>query len=254
MRIALIADIHGNTVALDAVLRDIEIIGGVDEYWFLGDLVAIGGDPVGVLERIAGLPNALFTRGNTDRYTVTDGRPEPTYDDVISNTDLLPVLVEISRSFAWTRGMVTATGYFEWLEELPLEKRIELPDGTRVLGVHASPGEDDGDGFGPHTTEAGLRQLFGSAEADLVFVAHTHAPVEAEIDGMRIVNLGGVSNPLYADRRASYILLTVGESEHHIERRRVDYDYDAAIQQVRDSRHPSGEYIIHLLSGAYGTS
>jgi len=37
MRIALLADIHGNSLALEAVLKDIETRGGVDGYWILGD-------------------------------------------------------------------------------------------------------------------------------------------------------------------------------------------------------------------------
>jgi predicted phosphodiesterase len=51
MRIALLADIHENELALSAVLRDIETRGGVNEYWILGDLVALGPQPVRVLDR-----------------------------------------------------------------------------------------------------------------------------------------------------------------------------------------------------------
>ena len=68
MRVALLADIHGNSIALHNVLQDIQSIGGVDEYWFLGDFAAIGDDPLGVLEQIASLSRAHFIRGNTDRY------------------------------------------------------------------------------------------------------------------------------------------------------------------------------------------
>jgi len=71
VRIALISDIHGNTIALDAVLEDLSKLEAVDEYWFLGDYVALGSDPVGVLDRITKLPNASFTLGNTDRYATT---------------------------------------------------------------------------------------------------------------------------------------------------------------------------------------
>ena len=67
MRIALLSDIHGNSVALDAVLRDVQAQGNADEYWILGDLVAIGPDPIGVLERLSELEEAFYVRGNTDR-------------------------------------------------------------------------------------------------------------------------------------------------------------------------------------------
>jgi predicted phosphodiesterase len=57
MRIALLADIHGNQIALSAVLRDIEARGGVNAYWILGDLVALGPQPVQIDLRIS-LPNS----------------------------------------------------------------------------------------------------------------------------------------------------------------------------------------------------
>lgn len=85
MRLAIFSDIHGNPIALDAVLADIRARGGVDAYLVLGDLAAIGYDPVSVLERLVALPNVRFVRGNTDRYVVTDERPPPTLQDVRRN-------------------------------------------------------------------------------------------------------------------------------------------------------------------------
>ena len=45
-RLALVSDVHGNVVALDAVLTDLSDQAPVDEIWALGDLVAIGPDEV----------------------------------------------------------------------------------------------------------------------------------------------------------------------------------------------------------------
>ncbi len=251
MRIALISDIHGNTIALDAVLADIESAGAIDETWFLGDYVAIGSDPIGVLDRITQLRKATFTRGNTDRYTVTGDRPPPTFDDVKANPDELPRLVNVARSFAWTQGMITSAGYYDWLSELRLEKRLTLPDGTTVLGVHASPGRDDGSGFSSAATETELSQLFWKAEADLVFVGHTHASIETELDTMRIVNLGSVSNHTSEDTRSSYVILDANATGHKVERRFVEYDNQAAIDHVRAVNHPAADFIIRHLSGEF---
>ncbi|MBO0795826.1 MAG: metallophosphoesterase family protein, partial [Ktedonobacteraceae bacterium] len=77
MRIAILSDIHGNPIALEAVLADIRAQGGVDAYWVLGDFSALGYDPVTPLQRVADLPNARFVRGNTDRYAVTGDLPMP---------------------------------------------------------------------------------------------------------------------------------------------------------------------------------
>jgi predicted phosphodiesterase len=75
MRIAILDDIHGNELALNAVLRDIEARGGVNAYWILGDLVALGPQPVRVLEILSGLPNTRFIRGNTDASCLATGNP-----------------------------------------------------------------------------------------------------------------------------------------------------------------------------------
>src|SRR5687767_12043569 len=104
MKLALLSDIHGNSVALDAVLADIKAQGGVDAHWILGDLVAIGHDPVGVLERLTQLPNARFVRGNTDRYVFAGDRPFPSLTEAEADPKLLSVLVEVAGTMAWTQG------------------------------------------------------------------------------------------------------------------------------------------------------
>ena len=55
----------------------------------------------------------------------------------------------LAGGIAFTQGAVVAADRFEWLTHLPLEFRTTLPDGTRFLGVHASPGRDDGGGASP---------------------------------------------------------------------------------------------------------
>ena len=77
MRLAILSDIHGNPIALDAVLADIQSQGAVDAYWVLGDFAALGYDPVTPLEKVTALSHASFTRGNTDRYVVTGDLPVP---------------------------------------------------------------------------------------------------------------------------------------------------------------------------------
>ena len=96
MRLALFSDVHGNSIALDAVLADIAAQGGVDGYWILGDLAAIGYDPVGAIERLVALPNVRFTRGNTDRYVVAGGRSGRDAATVRANPDLLETVIQIA--------------------------------------------------------------------------------------------------------------------------------------------------------------
>ena len=159
MRLALLSDLHGNPIALEAVLADVERCGGADAYLVLGDIVAIGHDPIAVLERLVALPGVRFIQGNTDRYVVTGQRPYPSFADVESDLRLIPRLVEVAHSFAWTQGMVTAAGWFDWLSALHLEDRVLLPDGTRLLAVHVAPGQDDGSGIHPALSDDELNAL-----------------------------------------------------------------------------------------------
>lgn len=223
-RLAFLSDIHGNSIALDAVFNDIRAFGGVDHYCILGDLAAIGFDPIGVLERLSRLANATVIRGNTERYLLTGHVPGPTITDCEANPALWPVRVETAASFAWSQGAVAAAGWLPWLNYLPLEHRFWLPDGTHVLCVHASPGQDESIGLHPGTSEKKLEELFGKAQADLVFVGHTHWPMDVMLGRTRLINTGSVSNPFPPDLRASYVLVEADEAGYRLEHRRVEYD------------------------------
>lgn len=249
MRLAIFSNTHGNPIALDAVLADIEARGGVDGYWVLGDLVAIGYDPIGVLERLTRLPHVQFVQGNTDRYIVTRDRPPPRIADAANDPALLPTLVEVAHCFAWTQGYVTAAGWFDWLAELPFDQRMTLPDGTRLLGVHVAPDRNDGEGVHPALSDASLRTMVDGCAADLVVVGHMHFPLDRTLDAIRIVNAGSVSNPLAPDLRASYAILSATESGYEIEHRRVAYDYQAVIEAVERIHHPAGDFIVSHFRG-----
>jgi predicted phosphodiesterase len=248
MRVALLSDIHGNQVALNAVLADIASQGGADAYWILGDLVALGPEPVRTLQILSALPNARFIRGNTDRYVCNGDRPSPSIEEAKSNSHLLEALVEIANTFAWTQGMITAGGWLRWLGDLPLEMRVTLPDGTRFLGVHASPGQDDGPGIGPNRETADLAGILRDSQADLLCVGHTHRPWQRRIHDVHIVNLGAVSLSLSHDKAASYVLLTAQADTYSIEHRKVLYDRRAVIDQLNQIAHPGRGYLIKHLS------
>jgi predicted phosphodiesterase len=247
--VALLADIHGNSVALDAVLADIASQGGADAFWVLGDLAAIGPDPIGVLERLSSLPNARLCRGNTDRYIVTGDRPSPSPDQVKANPSLVPTLVEVVSSFAWTQGAITAAGWLDWVAALPLEFRVTLPDGTRCLCVHASPGCDDGRGIAPNLSQAELETELADTDADMICVGHVHWPLDVMVKGIQVLNPGSVSNPVAPDLRASYAILTTDTSGYRIEHHGVEYDREAVIRALEQVNHPGADFVTRHMKG-----
>lgn len=264
MRLAILSDIHGNPIALDAVLRDAEERGGIDGYWVLGDLVAQGFDPVTVLERLTALPNARFVRGNTDRHTTTGdkaavlsmlGRGLPTPEEVEAPIppELFPAFVTVAQGIAWTRGCLAGGAWLDWLGELPLEQRLTLPDGARMLGVHASPGRDDGPSWEPDHTDEEVMERFAGCDAEIVFIGHTHWSQERRIAGVHVVNVGSVSNPrtkLSPDLRASYALLEADAVGYQVMLQRVPYDTQAVIRTIQE-RHvfPNPEWLIAKFVG-----
>ena len=172
-------------------------------------------------------------------------------DNWYNNLDLLPVYAEVMQTFAWTQGALSATGWLPWLAELPLEQHITLPNGTRVLGVHASPGNDDGPGIHPNLSTVDLQSLLKACDADLIFVGHTHWPLEIQSSRVHLINVGSVSNPLSPDLRASYAILDGDEQGYRVEQRRVAYDRQAVIAELERVRHPTRHYIIQFMLGKH---
>jgi putative phosphoesterase len=227
VHIAVISDVHGNLQALDAVVSD---AGGVDAYWFLGDLVAHGPRPAECVRRVRALPGLVAVRGNTDRYTLTE-----------------PPTPEHAASFDWTRAALSAEE-LGWLGSLPIEARPV----AGVLMVHASPGRDDGPGLDPHTRDADLEPAFASADADLLLVGHTHHPEMRVLAGTQVVNPGSVSLPRTADALTRYAVLTSTGDGWSVEHRTVPYDRAATLADLAAGDHPSADWLIEKLTTPWG--
>jgi len=258
MRIAVFSDTHGNSIALDAVLADIQRAGGADAHWFVSDAAMIGFDPVGTVERLSGLPNLVAVRGNGDRRLAT--APEIVREITArfiatASDDEAAVWRSTLADSEWTRDALKATDLYGWIAQLPLEERLTLPDGTRVLLVHAAPGTDEGPGLHADQSDDELRALLAGAEADpfdsaalrsgqaLVFVGHTHQPLDRTVDGVRVINLGSVSNPPRADKRAMWMLLEADESGYTVERRFATYDLAAVRERMARDQVPARDYL-----------
>ena len=248
MKLGLISDIHGNRTALEAVVAD-GVAQGVDAWWVLGDVVAIGPEPVRTLELVVDLPAVQVTRGNTERYVLTRDRPPPHADEVLRRPELLDLFTSIEGSFAWTRGALAAHDWLDWLAGLPLEVRTTLPDGTSILGVHASPGRDDGAGITPDRPEAELAQALAGADADIVAAGHTHQATDRQVGAVRAVNLGSVSNPITDDLRAGYAIVHADRHGQAVEHRRVAYDRDEFLTVLARCGHPEVDYIASFQRG-----
>jgi putative phosphoesterase len=249
VRLGIVADIHGNDVALRAVLSDAGRL-DVDRWWVLGDLVLFGPRPAEVLGLLQGLPDLSVLRGNTDRYVVTGEQPAPhaTAADAAASVDLVERYAATAAGIAWTRGVLDQAGLLDDLAALPAQLRLQLSSGAAVLGVHASPRADDGPGIEPGIADDELRSLLAGCGADVVIGGHTHLAADRLADGIRALNPGSVGQPRTCGI-ASWLLLEDDGDALAVTHRSAPFDVDAVVSDLRGRRHPNAEFTASVLTG-----
>ncbi len=241
--IGIVADIHANPFALGAVLTH-GAQAGVDRWVVLGDVVAMGPEPERVLRQLREVEVVAWVAGNTERYVLTGDRPDPTFEEVEEDPSQLQRLVEVTASFAWTKGFLAASGSLPMLREFRSSVEFKLPDGTLALAVHASLEADDGPGITPDEHPDVLADLFVDTNATIIFGGHTHRATDRAIDGVRFVNPGSVSNHHTPEATASYATLHLERSDHVVTHHDVDYDKQSAIDSIRTSGIPGSEFLL----------
>lgn len=208
MRILLLADIHSNWAALSAIREEF------DACFVLGDIVDYGCDPLPCIDWTQRHATAAV-RGNHDHAVAQRVTPRGGGGYRRLAAETRPINWDLVDSFRT-----------KFLARLPLTLSVAL-GGKRFFLVHGSP-RDPLDEYLPVEAEAWRARLEG-IEADFVCVGHTHVPMDLDVDGRRVINPGSVGQPRDGDPRASYVIIDKGEVSFH----RVEYDIDAAVQQMR---------------------
>jgi predicted phosphodiesterase len=228
--LAVMADMHGNSLALRAVLADLAAAGGAEAVLVLGDLAVFGPDPVGVLKLVQQFETAFFVQGNTDRYLVEERYPAgPAGQDWQAR---------VLASFPWTARQLGQAG-LAFLASLPKQQLLRFSPQHTILAVHGSPRSDE-ENIRLDTPERELREMLRWDNYNLLLCAHTHLPCDRIVAGRRVVNVGSVGLPFDGDPRASYILLKLLPwGDYQIEFRRVAYDVEAVIDQLIAVDHPA---------------
>jgi predicted phosphodiesterase len=263
MRLGVMADVHGNDVALRAVLADAAGC-QVDRWWVLGDLVLSGPRPAEVLELLRSLPGVEMLRGNTDRYVLTGEQPAPhaTAADAAGRVDLVERYGLMAAGIGWTRGVLSQAGLLGMLTGLPSELRLGLPDGTRLLGVHASPRADHGPGIRTGTSDDDLDAVLAGCAADVVIGGHTHTVTDRLVNGVRALNPGSTGIPL-SPGESGWLLLEFADAPEprddvatgavaglRVEHRMVPFDVDAVVRDLHARLHPNTEFLEAVLTGS----
>lgn len=215
IRIAVLADIHGNIPALEAVIADISKQ-AVDEVLVGGDLVGRGPQGSAVTRRVRelGWPSI---RGNHEDYVLTFRRGEVPSDWLEAD------------EWAASRWMAEELSEedAEYLDSLPLSLTSHLQPELRL--VHGSPSGPN-DGIGPWTTDSQMESHASSVRESLLVCAHTHRPLDRTFSTGRIVNVGSVGLPFNGDRRAQYAIFEFAKDRIDVRFRRVAYDLSAILK------------------------
>lgn len=232
MRIALISDIHGNDIALEAVLKDIKQ-SSVDQIFFLGDIATLGPNPCRAIEILREL-NCTCIMGNHDAFMLSPG--------LIQKYTGEPVILD---AVDWCRHQLAEPdlefiGSFRPLFEVPLDDDLVL------LLYHGSPRSYVEDILATTPSEV-LDEILDGFTATVMAGGHTHLQMLRQHHGMLMVNPGSVGLPFkdFVNRQrpqvlphAEYAIVDASHGNIEIALRRLPLDKKLLREAAHASKNP----------------
>ena len=176
MKIGVLADVHGNLTALEAVLEDARRE-GISHYILLGDLFAKGPSPLAVYEKLKALSIIGSVQGNTDTWFIEEGLDERQKTLVAFGKH------EMSKE------------QHSYIEALPTDLQMNVLGHTLYL-VHM---------------QEEVLETWGQ-EAEMILSANTHIPISWQEAEGKIVNPGSVGCSYDNNNFASYGILEIKET------------------------------------------
>jgi predicted phosphodiesterase len=217
MRIAVLADIHGNLPALEAVAADIGRL-NPDLVFVAGDFQNRGPNPREVTKFVARSGWTLL-RGNHEDYVIRQSQSSQT-QDAADYYNWLPA--------RWTADLTS--DFVESIRQLPIATTLIGPDKLSITIAHGSP-RSNNEGFFPTTPEAKAKEMIGNDPPGLLCVGHSHLPFVRKLNATLLVNVGSVGFPFDGDRRASFGLITWDRNRWKVEIRRIEYAVEKVVEE-----------------------
>ena len=218
MRLAVLSDIHGNMIALKAVLDNIKTK-NVDRIVCLGDLAMAGPEPNKTIDFVR-TQDWTVIQGNTDEmiaYFTQD-----VYDSVYENAPIMANALEQD-------VIEISPENKQYLRNLPVNKCINV-DNLKILLVHGSPRRNNENIF-PNMNMDEVEDIVKDVDADVVFCGHTHMPCGYQTNSkVTVVNDGSVGRPFTENPQACYVLADIINGKVAIEHIFVDYDKEKAAE------------------------
>ena len=227
MKIALLADIHGNLHALSAVLEHIQQQ-EVDAVLCLGDVAVFGPQPHEVVQALRAL-EPLAVQGNTDAWAL-DPHPHTVHDVSTDVTNTIEL---------WSAGRLTGEDR-EFLAGFTREVWLDLPGGRRLMACHGSPRANT-ETLDPGLPPEQLNERLDGVTAAVVSFAHTHNQGLFYHRGQLLFNPGSVGMPFRADVLsgdqwyapwAEYALLEAKRDHLGVTFFQIQYDIEALVESA----------------------
>jgi predicted phosphodiesterase len=236
MRIAIFSDIHGNCVALNAMLADLRRQ-AVDQLVCLGDAIQGGAEPAATVQRLRELACPVVM-GNADAWLLTG----------VATGSLETVTEQQEAARLWSLAQLSAADR-AFIAAFQPTVEIPLPGGRSLLCFHGSPTSFD-DIILPETPLEEVRRLLGPFAPRLLTGGHTHLQQVRRLSDTVFFNPGSVGlaydreqpdDGFHADPWAEYAILSVDERVIGLEFRRVPFDVDELIRVTLASGRPYAE-------------
>lgn len=244
MRIAVFSDMHGNCIALDAVLADFKNR-SIDCTICLGDAIQGGPQPAQVAQRLREL-GCLVVMGNADAWLLSS---QETGDEAISD-ERLRTMKEVR---LWSLSQLSDADR-TFIAAFQPTVKLGLDDGFTLLAYHGSPQSFD-DVILPDIQQEKLAAYLAGHLADAYCGGHTHVQFVRRIGaGPQIhFNPGSVGfagsrhqpeTGFQADHWAEYAILDVQRGQLGLEFHRVGFDVTKLISIYETSGRPHSELAI----------
>lgn len=225
MRIALIADVHGNLPALQAVWKH-AIKQGAEQVWNLGDNVGYGPYPNEVIELLQqmGTVNVL---GNYDKKAFTLHQRSESWRARKNPMKLR--LLELAAE-------QTSEENQQWSLCQPEIVTSEI-DRRWVMMTHCSP-HSQKQAITPLTPNSYLKEMSDGITAALVVLGHSHQTMWRQLGGVSWANPGSVGRQNDGDPRARYAVLDITAKSLRFYPKIVDYDIETLCKRCKELGYP----------------
>lgn len=233
MRVAVLADIHGNLPAAEAVLDDIKRQ-SPDFVVAAGDLALRGPHPAETVDLLTSTCHALLM-GNTDAYLADIYLNGAYREKEHWKTELLN----------WTRQQLGAER-LERLGTLPFSMRYSPRRGQDLFVCHANPGNLE-ESLEPTLDEPTIRRYLANVDATAVAFGHLHFPYRRRVGRMVIADVASAGIPRDGDLRPAWGLFTWTPRGWRVQIRRVRYQVRRATQAFAERKVPGAPLLVHKM-------